>query len=94
MKLRTYTGPEVREIRKKLNLNQFEFCSKFATTQSGGSRYESGREIPSAVQLLLNIAFASDTKAIAIIDELRQLARPGKSESPRVLRRLQLLRRW
>lgn len=85
MKFRTYTGPEVREIRKKLNLNQFEFWSKFATTQSGGSRYESGREIPSPVQLLLNVAFAPDAKAIAIVDELRQLARPGQSVSVRRL---------
>lgn len=79
MKLRTYTGPEVREIRKKLNLNQFEFWSKFTTTQSGGSRYESGREIPSPVQLLLNMAFASDAKAQAIFDNLRQTTPQGKS---------------
>ena len=46
MKLKTYTGAEVLELRRKLQLNQRDFWAPFQTTQSGGSRYESGREIP------------------------------------------------
>jgi len=49
MKLKIYTGEEVRELRRTLNLNQSEFWAPFQTTQSGGSRYESGREIPDPV---------------------------------------------
>ena len=78
MKLKIYTGEEVRELRRTLNLNQSEFWAPFQTTQSGGSRYESGREIPDPVQVLLNIAFNTDAKAAAIFDELRAFADPKK----------------
>lgn len=56
MKLKTYTGEEIRELRRKLGMNQSEFWKIFMTTQSGGSRYESGREIPAPTQMLLNLA--------------------------------------
>lgn len=46
---------DVREIRHKLGLNQSEFWSKIGVTQSGGSRYESGRSIPRPVQALLRL---------------------------------------
>lgn len=78
MKLKNYAGEEVRELRRKLGLNQSEFWAHFQVTQSGGSRYESGREIPDPVQVLLNIAFGTDAKAAAIFDELRQFGRPKK----------------
>ena len=71
MKIKTYTGAEVRALRQQLSLNQSEFWAPFQTTQSGGSRYESGREIPAPVQVLLNVAFGTDAKATAIFDELR-----------------------
>lgn len=76
MKLKTYTGTEARELRQKLSLNQAEFWAPFQTTQSGGSRYESGREIPDPVQVLLNLAFAPEAKATAIFDELRAIGNP------------------
>ena len=78
MKLKLYTCSEVRELRRKLQLNQSEFWAPFQTTQSGGSRYESGREIPDPVQVLLNIAFNTDAKAAAIFDELRAFGNPKK----------------
>ena len=46
---------EPREIRRKLGLNQQQFWSKIGVTQSGGSRYESGRNIPRPVQALLRL---------------------------------------
>jgi len=79
MKLKTYTGSEVRELRRKLHLNQSEFWAPFQTTQSGGSRYESGREIPDPVQALLNIAFGTDAKATSIFDALRSHGNPKKT---------------
>ena len=45
----------VREMRKKLGLTQTEFWSAVGVTQSGGSRYESGRAIPNAVRELVRI---------------------------------------
>ena len=47
--------PNPREIRRKLGLNQQEFWSRIGVTQSGGSRYESGRNMPKPVRELLRL---------------------------------------
>ncbi|WP_269532198.1 DNA-binding transcriptional regulator [Chitinimonas sp. BJYL2] len=44
-----------REVRRKLGLNQQEFWTKIGVTQSGGSRYESGRNMPKPVRELLRL---------------------------------------
>lgn len=49
-----------REIRKKLGLNQQEFWTKIGVTQSGGSRYESGRNMPKPVKELLRLVYVED----------------------------------
>lgn len=47
--------PNPRDIRLKLGLNQQDFWSRVGVTQSGGSRYESGRAMPKPVQELLRL---------------------------------------
>ncbi|QLI82805.1 helix-turn-helix domain-containing protein [Chitinibacter fontanus] len=44
-----------KQIRKQLGLNQQEFWSQIGVTQSGGSRYESGRAMPKPVRELLRV---------------------------------------
>jgi DNA-binding transcriptional regulator YiaG len=44
-----------REIRRKRGLNQQQFWPLIGVTQSGGSRYESGRRMPKPVRELLRI---------------------------------------
>ncbi len=44
-----------RAIRRKIGLNQQQFWSKLGVTQSGGSRYESGRNMPRPVRELLRL---------------------------------------
>lgn len=39
--------------RQKEGLNQKDFWSRYGVTQSGGSRYESGRNIPRPLAILL-----------------------------------------
>ena len=46
---------DAREIRRKLGLNQQQFWSRIGVTQSGGPRYESGRNMPRPVQQLLRL---------------------------------------
>lgn len=53
--MKTLEDTDVREIRHKLGMNQSEFWSQLGVTQSGGSRYESGRSIPKPVQALLRL---------------------------------------
>ena len=44
-----------REIRRRLGLNQEVFWTRIGVTQSGGSRYESGRSMPKPVKELLRL---------------------------------------
>ena len=44
---------DVAAARRASGLNQSEFWSRFGVTQSGGSRYESGRNIPKPLQTLM-----------------------------------------
>jgi len=44
-----------RKIRRRLGLNQEEFWTRIGVTQSGGSRYESGRTMPKPVRQLLRL---------------------------------------
>ena len=46
---------DIRQIRRRLGLNQQQFWSRIGVTQSGGSRYESGRIMPRAVSELLRL---------------------------------------
>lgn len=43
------------EFRNKLGLNQSDFWSRYGVTQSGGSRYESGRNIPTPLKMLVRL---------------------------------------
>jgi DNA-binding transcriptional regulator YiaG len=53
MKLVEVVNP--REIRMRLGMNQEEFWTMIGVTQSGGSRYESGRSMPKPVRHLLRL---------------------------------------
>ena len=57
---------DVREIRRKLGMNQQQFWSRLGVTQSGGSRYESGRNMPKPVRELLRLVHVEqiDTQRI------------------------------
>ena len=46
------TGEQALKLRSKLGVNQAEFWKYLGVTQSGGSRYESGRNMPTPVQRL------------------------------------------
>ncbi len=45
----------IADYRRKLGLNQSAFWSPLGVTQSGGSRYESGRNLPKPVALLVTL---------------------------------------
>lgn len=65
------TGQDVRALRKSLNLNQTTFWRRVHVTQSGGSRYEAGRDIPQSMQVLLTLAYGSEQDAMAALGRLR-----------------------
>lgn len=48
---------DLRAYRVSRNENQTEFWGRFGVTQSAGGRYESGREVPAPLAMLV-LAFA------------------------------------
>jgi transcriptional regulator with XRE-family HTH domain len=69
-----FERPEaIRQYRQKRGLNQSLFWTAVGITQSGGSRYESGRKIPRSVQLLLHLAYAPEDSAIKMLRAVRAM---------------------
>lgn len=67
-------GKELKSLRKTLQMNQGEFWSRLGITQSGGSRYESGRQMPKAAMLLMQIAYGTERQAASLVEQLRARA--------------------
>lgn len=73
---------EPREIRRKLGLNQQQFWSKIGVTQSGGSRYESGRNMPRPVRELLRLVHVEQIDIQRVKREDVDIVDYLKSEDP------------
>jgi DNA-binding XRE family transcriptional regulator len=48
---------EIEMMREMSGLNQTEFWQRVGVTQSGGSRYETGRRLPKPVLSLLRLVY-------------------------------------
>lgn len=79
---------DVREIRRKLGLNQQQFWSKLGVTQSGGSRYESGRNIPRPVQQLLRLVHVEQIDVNKVRREDFEVVEFLKSHDPDLFKNL------
>ena len=53
MARKTPTIKNPKELRQATGANQSDFWKKFGVTQSGGSRYESGRSMPMPLRVLM-----------------------------------------
>lgn len=73
-KPKTFSGDDIIWLRRRLNLNQSRFWNRLGVTQSGGSRYESGRKIPRPVQQLLLIAYGTEKQSSDAVAMLRSKA--------------------
>ena len=62
---------DIAAERAKENLNQTEFWSRYGVTQSGGSRYESGRNIPKALAILMSLHRAGKVTDKDLADALK-----------------------
>ncbi len=65
------------ELRKSAGLNQTEFWKRFGVTQSGGSRYESGRSMPTPLKVLMQAWIDKLVDDAAMAKLLKKVA-PGK----------------
>lgn len=55
--MKTIKSKEIKPLRRKLGINQSDFWSLVGVTQSGGSRYETGRPMPPPLKIVFNIAY-------------------------------------
>ena len=79
-----------REIRRRLGLNQEQFWTQIGVTQSGGSRYESGREMPKPVRELLRLVHVEqiDLSQVKRVDfEIISYLKEAHADLYRTLRR-------
>jgi len=77
-----------REIRRRLRLNQQEFWSRIGVTQSGGSRYESGRGMPKPVRELLRLVHIEGIALEQARGNDFEVVSHLKATNPRLYRRL------
>ena len=62
---------DIAVTRQKSNLNQTEFWKRYGVTQSGGSRYESGRNIPKPLAILLWLHQSGKVTDKDLVDALK-----------------------
>jgi transcriptional regulator with XRE-family HTH domain len=77
-----------REIRQKLGLNQDEFWQKIGVTQSGGSRYEAGRDMPRPVSELLRLVHVEGVDLTSIRREDIEIIRFLREAHPDLYEKL------
>ncbi len=75
------------ELRKMLGLSQSAFWGRLSVTQSGGCRYEMGREIPPTVMAMLRLIYDPEEEARTFLARLREPCRRlGKLSVKRSMR--------
>ena len=77
-----------REIRRRLGLNQQEFWTRIGVTQSGGSRYESGRSMPKPVRELLRLVHVEQVDLSRVKKEDFEILAYLKAHHPDLYRTL------
>ncbi|NJD25638.1 MAG: transcriptional regulator [Betaproteobacteria bacterium] len=86
--MKTIEKIDAREIRRKLGMNQQQFWSTLGVTQSGGSRYESGRNMPRPVRELLRLVHVEQIDIRTIKREDWEVIEYLKSQEPELLKSL------
>lgn len=67
-------GATAKRMRMASGRSQADFWRIVGVTQSGGSRYESGRKLPKPLEMLIVIAFGKERDAARVATKLRMAA--------------------
>ena len=86
--VKTPEAIDAREIRRKLGHNQQQFWSTLGVTQSGGSRYESGRNMPRPVRELLRLVHVEGIDITSITRDDWDVVEYLKSKEPEMYKSL------
>ncbi len=77
-----------RPLRQRLGLNQQQFWSAVGVTQSGGSRYESGRSMPKPVVELVRLVHVEGIDLSRVRGEDFAIASHLRNTNPALYSRL------
>ena len=77
-----------RNLRQRLGLNQQQFWAAVGVTQSGGSRYESGRNMPKPVSELVRLVHIEGIDLARIRSEHYFIANHLRTTNPAMYGRL------
>ena len=77
-----------REIRQRLGMKQQEFWTRIGVTQSGGSRYESGRSMPRPVRELLRLVHVEQVDLSKVKKEDFDIIEHMKAHHPQLYQSL------
>ncbi len=66
------TGEGAKALRQSLGLTQAVFWGRIMTTQSGGARYEMGRDLPRQVVMLMQFVFGTERYVTSLLSALRK----------------------
>ncbi len=82
------SGAQLRAMRHALGMNQQDFWAQVGVTQSGGSRYESGRSMPRAVRELVRLVHVEQIDLRHIRKEHFEIVEYLKNADPELYRNL------
>ncbi|MBI4192942.1 MAG: helix-turn-helix transcriptional regulator [Betaproteobacteria bacterium] len=77
-----------RYLRQRLGLNQQDFWSAVGVTQSGGSRYETGRSMPKPVRELVRLVHVEGIDLARARGEHFEIADHLRTSNPALYQRL------
>jgi transcriptional regulator with XRE-family HTH domain len=77
-----------RNLRQRLGMNQQEFWLAVGVTQSGGSRYESGRNMPKPVRELVRLVHVEGIDLARARGEHFLIANRLRSTNPALYKRI------
>lgn len=64
-------GKSAKLLRRQMKMSQTEFWSRVGVTQSGGCRYETGRDMPVQVLWALHIVYGTEKQVAALVGWVR-----------------------
>lgn len=81
-------GGFCRDLRQRKGLNQGKFWSAVHVTQSCGSRYETGREIPAPVATLVHLVHVEGIDLAGVTGNDVAVAKQLKESDPKLYKAL------
>jgi DNA-binding transcriptional regulator YiaG len=70
-RIKAFKTDKIKENRNKSGMNQSQYWSRFGVTQSGGSRYESGRAVPTPTKILMWLVESGRITDTDLIDAMK-----------------------